>query len=214
MRDTTARKNSIALLTLLLLLSMHGAAGAADPPRLALGWYDGFHICSVMTKRIQSTVVDIFARFGVLAFWEDEATVSEYGPEDVPVRVILVDAEPTDWKLRPTTLGVVVKTDVPNTAYIFARRSFRALGYKVPHGVPGARKCSTPRAMSEVSLAMARIIAHELIHVIAPNHPHAEDGLMFGHMDRGRLLRRRLEVDSECVREFLTQFQRRSQGKS
>ena len=43
MRDTTARKNSIALLTLLLLLSMHGAAGAADP-LLALGWYDGFHL--------------------------------------------------------------------------------------------------------------------------------------------------------------------------
>ena len=193
---------------------MHGAASVADPPRLALGWYDGFHICSVMTKRIQSTVVDIFARFGVLAFWEDEATVSEYGPEDVPVRVILVDAEPTDWKLRPTTLGVVMKTDVPNTAYIFSRRSFRVLGYEVPRAVPGARKCSTPRAMSEVSLGMARIIAHELIHVIAPNHPHAEDGLMFGHMDRGRLLRRRLEVDSECVREFLTKFQRRSQGKS
>ncbi len=97
MRDTTARKNSIALLTLLLLLSMHGAASAADPPRLAIEWYDGFHICSVMTKRIQSTVDDIFARFGVLAFWEDEATVSEYGPADVRVRFILVVAEPTDW---------------------------------------------------------------------------------------------------------------------
>ncbi len=102
------------MLTLLLFLSMHRAASAADPPRLALRWYDGFDICSVMTKRIQSTVVDIFARLGVLAFWEDEATVSEYGPEDVPVRVILVDAEPTDWKLRPTTLGVVVKR-IPNT---------------------------------------------------------------------------------------------------
>ncbi len=75
MRDTTARKNSIAELTLLLFLSMHGAASAADPPRLALGWYDSFRICGVMTERIQSTVVDIFARFGVLAFWEDEATV-------------------------------------------------------------------------------------------------------------------------------------------
>ncbi len=91
---------------------MHGAAGAADPLRLALGWYDGFHICSVMTKPIQSTVVDIFATFGVLAFWK------------------------------------------------------------------------------------------------------AEDGLMFRHTVRGRLLRRRLEVDSEYVREFLTKFQRRSQRKS
>ncbi len=190
---------------------MHGAASAADPPRLALGWYDGFHVCSVMTKRIQSTVVDIFASFGVRAYWEDEATVSEYGPEDVRVRVILVDAEPTDWKLRPTTLGVVIKTDdVPDTAYIFPRRSFRVLGYEVP----GARECSTPRVMREVSRAMARIIAHELIHVIAPDHPHAEDGLMFGHMDRRRLLQRRLEVDSECVREFLTKLHRRSQGKS
>ena len=43
--------------------------------------------------------------------------------------------------------------------------------------------------------AMARVLAHELVHVVAPERGHAASGLMARQLTRHLLLRRKIELD-------------------
>ena len=168
-------------------------------PALALGWYDGFYLCPAIKSAVQEEVTRIFASIGVSAKWEDAPEARSTIAAETAVNVVLIRQHPTDWGLKPNTLGIVMGRRPPRTAYAFVSRAFRVVGHMAekPHRCPG------PRAMKQVSRALGRVIAHEIFHTIAPDHPHAEDGLMHGHMDRNRLLARFIGLDAECSKAFL-----------
>lgn len=204
---------TIVLIAISFLRASPGAA--ADPgaggsrPRLVLGWYDSFRLCAVMTPEIQREVLGTFDEMDVAAQWVEAPLRVMRRPGEVFVRVLVLRQKPTDWGLKRTTLGVVMKdgeTD-SDTAFIFAPRVFRVLGYK-----EGRRSgdCPEPAELKSVALAMARIVLHEVLHVIAPEHDHADEGLMFGNLDRTRLLKRDLRVDAKCLRAFREGLTRRA----
>ena len=173
-------------------------------PALALGWFDGFLLCPAMKSAVQEEVTRIFASIGVSAHWEDEPNVRAKSPSEIRINVVLIRQHPTDWGLKPDTLGIVMGRSAPNTAYAFVSRAFRVVGHvaEKPHQCPG------PKARHQVSRVLARVIAHEIFHNVAPAHPHATDGLMHGHMDRNRLLARELGLDAGCARAFLAELRR------
>jgi hypothetical protein len=49
---------------------------------------------------------------------------------------------------------------------------------------------------AELARALARVVAHEVFHVVAPAVPHASSGLMSGRLGRAELLRRESRIDS------------------
>ena len=49
----------------------------------------------------------------------------------------------------------------------------------------------------------ARVVAHEVIHAIAPDEPHARNGLMRHAMNRTFLLSDKAPLDGRCARAFL-----------
>jgi len=61
----------------------------------------------------------------------------------------------------------------------------------------------TPQQASELGVALSRVVAHEVIHAIAPDEPHAASGLMHHSMDRSFLVRGRARIDEDCARTFV-----------
>ncbi len=136
----------------------------------------------------------------VHAKWVGEPRKRFEGARTVLVRVLVLRKEPADWGLKRATLGVVMKgeDDRMDTAIVFAPGVFRVLGYEA--GLPGA--CSEPEELQSVARAMARVALHEIIHVIAPGHEHVDEGLMSERLDRGKLLKRELSNDANCLLAF------------
>jgi hypothetical protein len=50
--------------------------------------------------------------------------------------------------------------------------------------------------------SLARIIAHEVVHAVAPAHPHAAAGLMHGQQKRAALLNEGMAIDPVCAAAF------------
>ncbi len=57
-----------------------------------------------------------------------------------------------------------------------------------------------PRDLSDLSRAMARIVGHELIHVLAPELGHASSGLMSAELKRRDLLKKSIRLDVPSLR--------------
>jgi hypothetical protein len=51
------------------------------------------------------------------------------------------------------------------------------------------------RQREELACALGRVIAHELIHVVAPDRPHSSTGLMSSKLDRGLLVSPGVHLD-------------------
>ena len=57
----------------------------------------------------------------------------------------------------------------------------------------------SPRQMWELSRALARIVAHEVVHALAPARGHADSGLMTERLTRNLLLADRIELDESSL---------------
>jgi hypothetical protein len=63
-----------------------------------------------------------------------------------------------------------------------------------------------PRDRDALGRALGRVVAHEVIHAIAPEAPHAGTGLMRHALDRNFLLGTKASVDARCATAFLTRL--------
>ncbi len=84
--------------------------------------------------------------------------------------------------------------------FVFYAGVRRTLGYRENEG--------SPRHTFELARALARIMAHEVVHVLAPERGHADTGLMTEKLTRVNLLADRIALDSSSV-EHLTRTMRR-----
>ncbi len=71
---------------------------------------------------------------------------------------------------------------------------------------PGVRRTlghldgrSSPRQLAELSRALARVVAHEVIHVLAPEGGHAASGLMSRSLTREELLADAIDLDGPSL---------------
>ena len=58
--------------------------------------------------------------------------------------------------------------------------------------------------------ALGRVVAHELVHAIAPLEPHADRGLMQASLNRAVLTGPRLAIDERRARAFVRELAGRS----
>jgi hypothetical protein len=57
----------------------------------------------------------------------------------------------------------------------------------------------SPRHLAEMTRALARIVAHEAVHVLAPGRGHADSGLMSGRLTREELLADSIDLDGPSL---------------
>lgn len=126
-----------------------------------------------------------------------------YSPQG-EIQVILSPSLPEIWGFDETVMGAVLSAgrELPGALIvIFPARVAQVVGAQKTLKFP-RRARRDPR----VARALARVIAHEVIHAVAPDHLHGENGLMRDRQSRASLLEPGSEVDSACLAAFETRL--------
>lgn len=126
---------------------------------------------------------------GVDISWRKGVLGTVYGGESLrEIPVILLKEPPGRFKSNVQVLGLVPKGQ-PTAIWIFVENVRGTLD--LPR--TGA---TSPRALA---IAVGRVIAHEIVHSLAPEFAHTKLGLMRHALDRNALVGSARPSHSECV---------------
>jgi hypothetical protein len=91
---------------------------------------------------------------------------------------------------RRSILGAVLRSTPPRrTAWIHLPTVLETLG------LPAALDAASPREQRSTGRAVGRVAAHEVVHLILPERPHAPSGLMAASLGRAALTAPTTRVD-------------------
>ena len=144
-----------------------GAAEEAAPATLSVVWLDPSAALPVADEAVAGELRRLLASAGVGLLWQKGDL--EAAADASELRVVLLAREaagPTE------VMGSVYRGSRTRTAWINLPAVLRTLrlGDQRPAWPAGARP--------GLARALARVIAHELIHILAPEMPHAREGLL------------------------------------
>ena len=160
-----------------------------DAPTLHLLWNDAYGLYPGFAfDAMRREVEDIFARSGLSVRMHRAKAgqnITEY-PEP-RVNAILAPSEAESWNLGPNAMAAAIgEPGKSRSIFIFYPVLLRTLGL---------REIRTPAQRADLARAMARVLVHELVHVVAPERGHAASGLMARQLTRHLLIRRKIELD-------------------
>jgi hypothetical protein len=173
---------------------------ASRPPTLQLLWFDPLNsLPSLATDALAAEVRRIFRGLGVEVAFRVAAPDATWGDSPVPeVPIILLKDDPIAARRSQRVLGLVVRDQEPDRAvWAFLENVRWTLGLGPDRGTgPWGEE-------SQVGRALGRVVAHEVIHAIAPDEPHSKSGLMSHSMGRAILLSKHAPLEARCGRAFL-----------
>jgi hypothetical protein len=185
--------------------------GAARIPAVTLLWFDPTRALSARgTEIVGEEVRTIFRGLAVdVAFSVAAPETTFGGGPSLEIPVILLRDDPVTWRRAQHVMGLVVREQKPTRAvWAFVTPVRRTLGQD--------RSLFPVSSGEETSMgrALGRVVAHEVIHAIAPEEPHARTGLMNHSLSRAFLLGPRVDLDAQCSRAFLDRLHalRRPEG--
>lgn len=132
---------------------------------------------------------EVLARTGLEPRWRVTAPGAVLS--DDRLVVVLVEDDNADPGRTSRILGACQRRQRARI-WIFLRNVAWALG------MPDVRRMR-PEAALRVGRAIGRIVAHEVIHAVAPELGHARSGVMAASFGRQELLANRLDVDAGTV---------------
>jgi hypothetical protein len=152
----------------------------AAAPRLRLVWIDVVGSAPFAYAAASREAAAILAAAGVDAEWTagDPSTVTG----DTELKIVLMAAAAYGAGLPERVMGSTLRGGQSRTVWIYLSNVLRALG--LPHR--SARDLGRSQ-QEQVARALGRVIAHEIVHAVAPDLPHSRAGLM-AHAIGGSLL--------------------------
>jgi len=136
---------------------------------------------------LEGAVSAALADSGLELSWDATPPGAERRLDSGEARVILLDRHPRRGK--ELVLGSVLRQQSRNVAlWVYVGDVRRVLD----GGAPGRSN------RLQLSIAVGRVIAHEVAHLVAPEQPHAGQGLMSRMVDRGVLLQAEAPLDADC----------------
>ena len=158
---------------------------------LNLVWYDPSLTLPSGFLLVSQEVERIFDRLGVRVAWRVGGT---YGEGEIPeIPIIALPKDPRRARQADRIMGLVVRNQEPGRAVWVFLEAIRATIEE-----PLASEVD-PEATRATARAVARVVAHEVVHAVAPDEPHAFQGLMRHALDRGFLLGRDARIDPRCA---------------
>lgn len=106
--------------------------------------------------------------------------------------VVLAGKSPSDWGVTDEAMGAVASA-VHLLPYVIVFPE-RVLQVMEPH----RQADRPPKYNRTMARAFAKVVVHELVHAIAPEHSHSVRGLMRSTLDRAFLLDPELQIDAGC----------------
>jgi hypothetical protein len=180
-RDLEWRAAARLVLLALILAAAAALAPAADDGRLRLRlvWYDILRRTPFPLEVMSAEVERILGGERVDVTWrvvEGDGVIID----DSEVKVILLD-RPSAKTARDHRVMGATRPEGSSTAWVYSSSVAGALGLSLEATLPLPQQ-------QELARALARVVAHEIVHAIAPEVPHAPTGLMQSEMDRKDLL--------------------------
>lgn len=178
-----------------MFLALAFAPAAAEPaPTLTLVWLDS-------ARLLPSVAVDLLGDEMETLFRENGLSVRFHAAEEnedlrtIPeprVHAIVLPGEDRRFGLPKDAMAATLgERGEKHSIFIFYPRVRRALGHR--------DLGNSPRRVAELSRALARIVAHEVVHALAPERGHAESGLMSGKLTRQELLSKGIDLDGPSL---------------
>ncbi len=167
------------------------AAGGEKGPALVLVWFDPQRLLPSALPALMGEVGATFREIGVEVAWRRAGPGTACGEGPAPeVPVILLRADPRRDHEDEHVMGLVIADQQPRRAvWVFLSAVRRTLGQT------SLDRPLTAREAPEVARALAGVVAHEVVHAIAPEKPHARAGLMNHSLSRAFLLGTRSRLD-------------------
>lgn len=164
------------------VLSARLAAPSAEPAAQIV-WIDMAHTPAVAEQVAQQEAGRLLGRLGVAVSWRHGAPGDVL--EDGEFAVVLL---PRDRASRPGTfvLGACNAQSTTPRAWVFLSSLQWALGLPT---------LDNPADGARLGTALGRIVAHEVVHALAPHLEHAHFGLMAPRLDRTALLQPQMAID-------------------
>jgi hypothetical protein len=182
------------------------SAPADRLPALRLLWFDPTAALPPRAVELAGQEVrNIFRGLGVDVDVQQAEPDAIYGEGPVlEVPVIVLREDPVRQRRPQRVMGLVVRDQKPTRAvWAFLEHIRWTLG------APPLTRSLPISTMEEhgVGVALGRVVAHEVIHAIAPEEPHARNGLMNHSLDKAFLLGRRADLDVRCAQAFVSRLQ-------
>ncbi len=153
---------------------------SADLPRRAPGltlyFFDVHNQLDGQFCELAAETSAIFREMGVELTWRQGGLGTTYGNSGAPeIPIIVLDTPPKGVANGANVLGLVPRNTAGSKAiWIFVDNLRSTLGSTL----------DTPRGLG---LAAGRVVAHEVVHTLAPDLPHTKDGLMRHALSRTAL---------------------------
>ncbi len=163
-------------------------------PTLTLVWHDSTkQFPEAGLARLAGEVEAIFRENGLSVTFHAAAEHENLRLIPEPrVNAIVVPGESARFGVPPNTMAAAHgEKGGKYSIFVFYAGVRRTLGHR--DGQP------SPRQLAELSRALARIVAHEVVHVLAPERGHAESGLMSGRLTREDLLADGIDLDGPSL---------------
>jgi hypothetical protein len=167
------------------------STGAAGPPIVHVVWTDPQQVLPFSPRHVAEELERMLGDMGIGLSWSAVPPAEISGPTDF--RVVLLAA---DRRLDGRPLLGATRPGPPPTIWLLLGSTRSALGLDVP--------ATRTADVSLLSRALSRVIVHELVHAVAPEHPHAGGGLMSVRVSRGLLLGQGVQLDPPAREALLS----------
>lgn len=160
---------------------------AAATPQLTLVVYDVHEVLDADFPRFIKETSAIFKEMGADVAWRRGGlgTVHGSGPvREIPV--ILLKEPPGKLQAKRDVLGLIPK-DQPPAIWVFVENVKRSIGVDASERTGG------------LAVALGRVVAHEIVHSVAPGLGHTKAGLMRHALDRAALVGAQRPSHAECA---------------
>jgi hypothetical protein len=172
---------------------LHAINVSAREPTLTVVWNDHNGVFPPHALRLLADELhQLFAGYGIsvrLHVARVDENV-ELGPA-LRVNAIVTAAEGARYRVPRDAMAATIGDRRGRNIFVFLPGLSRALGHE--RSVPVARRAR------ELSRAMARVLAHEIVHVLAPERPHTDGGLMSAKLERQHLVRSNIDFDASSL---------------
>jgi hypothetical protein len=186
---------ALAVAGSLLVALDSGAEGAHEPRRLEVAFIDvEGALPPLAAAAMRDEAVRNLRKAGVQLDWLQARVDASF--DGTRHKVVLVRQAPAALARRCTMGSVIAGPDAPRAAWIYLDSVLRALRLRAEVAQMGLAQTR------ELGIALGKVAAHELIHTMAPELPHAESGLMSANLGRSTLISGTLAVD-EATRAAL-----------
>jgi hypothetical protein len=162
-----------------------GAEPAREALRLAL--VDCAEVPAIAERVLEAEARAILAPHGRQLRWRRVRPQAELEAGEVPV--ILLAGEYPVRRDRGAVLGGFEPRAVPPAVWVYTRAVGRVIG------LPGPPPTADLAAQRALGVALGRVVAHEVVHAVAPELSHTKAGLMAPVYDRQALVGPRPRLD-------------------